>query len=133
MAFIFRANKMPSSSVNGRFTSIVGDLDDISNGLVGASLARQRSTTENSFSAPNFDFSTILGHGNDERVAHTQLLEGSVSTKSGAPNDEAKTYANQIAPLFSRKVRNAVQSGELAEHGMTASNAFPQYGLLGLR
>ena len=93
---------------------------------------------ENSYIAdqPPRPFVTISKTMTDrsrEKHAHLRLLESSASDEVGQTDDDGRTHEIQVTPLFSNRVRFAIEDGDLGEDGLATRNIFPQYGLLGLR
>jgi hypothetical protein len=66
-----------------------------------------------------------------ERIAHLRLLGGSATTEFSY--DEEALNEIRTAPLFSRRVRLAVEGGKGLACAVPDNTLFPQYGLLGLR
>src|SRR2546423_1928291 len=78
----------------------------------------------------------LLGDANEqerERQAHLQLVKGATADGHRPSADEGLLRTIKTAPIFSRRVRCALEDGEVLDQRAPPVNVFPQYGFLGLR
>jgi hypothetical protein len=68
-----------------------------------------------------------------ERQAHLKLIKRATANGYGSSADEGLLHAIKITPIFSRRVRLALEHGEIIGQDLPANSVFPQYGFLGLR
>lgn len=68
-----------------------------------------------------------------ERLAHLKLIEGPKADGCGSSAEDGLLHAIRSTPIFSRRLRLALEHGEIVGQDAAATSVFPQYGFLGLR